>query len=139
MLQLLFYVILISVIFNPSTCTVDGELSNKINCLTDERKIWYIDVNKRFIRTFYDFSSHQLEPNKKSYNEVRICDLEIRFEVDNIAYSEWFQLNRLNKRDGQEYLLVEHVQCKSLSIATSSRFNLNLKLPLSPNIESKHR
>ena len=110
MLQFLFYVISISTILNYSSCTVREDLSNEINCSTDERKIWFIDVNKRFIRTFHDFSSHQLD-HVKSDNKMRVCDLEIRFKVDKITYSELFQLKRFkNHLNGQEYFLVEHLQ-----------------------------
>ena len=112
MLQLLSYVIFTIIIFADSNCSLNEDSNKEINCFTDEGNIWNVDVKKRFIRTFHNFSSFQLEHDKLNYR-MRVCDLVLNFELDNEVYSEWFQLKRLRKNDGVDYFLVEHLKVKS--------------------------
>ena len=109
MFQLSSYVLFVFVISTASNCILNEYSKKEINCSTDERNIWNIDVNKRFIRTFYNFSSYQLDRDMLNHR-MRVCDLILSFELDNEEYSEWFQLERLRKTDGREYFLVEHLK-----------------------------
>ena len=112
MLQLLSYVIFTTIIFAASNCSLNEDSSKEINCLTDEGNIWNVDVKKRFIRTFHNFSSLQFEHDKLNYR-MRVCDLVLSFELDDQVHSEWFQLKRLRKIGGRDYFLVEHLKVKS--------------------------
>ena len=112
MLQLLSYVIFTIIIFADSNCSLNEDSNKEINCFTDEGNIWNVDVKKRFIRTFHNFSSFQLEHDKLNYR-MRVCDLVLSFELDDQVHSEWFQLKRLRKIDGRDYFLVEHLKVES--------------------------
>lgn len=105
MSYLLFYMVLLSMI-NKIVCDVTKGSSNVIFCSIDEGEIWYIDVSRRFIRTFYDFSTRQLDHQETNY-KMRVCVLEMNFVVDDVEHSEWFQLLRLKDSSKEEYFLVE--------------------------------
>ena len=102
-------------VYTGFSYTLQEESNNEINCSPDEGNIWYIDVNKRFIRTFHNFSSLDLEHEKREI-QMRVCDLVLNFKLDNEIYSEFFELKRLIKADGLEYFLVEHIQVNNLEI-----------------------
>ena len=77
-------------------------------CLTDHTNISYIDIKKRFARTFHDFPPRQLRFQDFKY-VTRICDLELRFVVDEVEHVEHFKLNRFKYTDSHEYFFVRRV------------------------------
>ena len=107
------------IVYTGSSYTLHEESNNEINCSPDEGNIWYIDVNKRFIRTFHNFSSLGLD-HEKTEIKRRVCELVLNFKLDNEVYSEFFELKRLIKADGLEYFLVEHIQVNNLEIAATN-------------------
>lgn len=116
MLRFLCNLIYYLVVYTGSSYTLYEESYNEINCSPDEGNIWYIDVNKRFIRTFHNFSFPGVD-HEKIDTKMRVCDLVLNFKLDNEVYSEFFELKRLIKANGPEYFLVEHVQVNDLEIA----------------------
>ena len=77
-------------------------------CLSDHKNISYIDIKKRFVRTFHDFSPQQLKFQNFKY-VARICDLELRFVVEHVEHVEHFKLNHFKDTDSHEYFFVTRV------------------------------
>ena len=113
MIRLLFYLISILIISKIKCIVVTKHSLDESYCSIDKGKIWYVDVSRRFIRTFYNFSQSQLE-NQESDYKMRVCDLEMRFLLDQVEHTEWFQLKRLkHRKDSKEYFLIEHMQVRN--------------------------
>ena len=89
-------------------CTTKNVGFGEMHCLSDHTNISYIDIKKRFTRTFYDFSLRQLKFQDFKYAS-RICDLELRFVVEQIEHVEHFELNRFKDTDSHEYFFVRRV------------------------------
>ena len=104
-----FVILLIFILMMQLTCcTIDHVGFGGRLCLSDHTNISYIDIKKRFARTFYDFSPRQLIFQDFKY-VGRICDLELRFVVEQIEHVEHFELNRFKDTDSQEYFFVRRV------------------------------
>ena len=119
MLRFLCNMICFLIVYTGFSYSLQEESNNEINCSPDEGNIWYIDVNKRFIRTFHNFSSLGLD-HEKTEIKRRVCELVLNFKLDNEVFSEFFELKRLIKADGLEYFLVEHIQVNNLEISTTN-------------------
>ena len=105
----LFVILLIFIFTIKLTwCTTKNVGFGEMQCLSDHTNISYIDIKKRFTRTFYDFSPRQL--TFQDFNYVgRICDLELRFVVEHVEHVEHFELNRFKDTDSHEYFFVRRV------------------------------
>ena len=104
------FVILLILIFTIklTCCTTKNDCFGEMQCLPDHTNISYIDIKKRFARTFYDFSPRQLIFQDFKY-VGRICDLELRFVVEHVEHVEHFELNRFKDTDSHEYFFVRRV------------------------------
>ena len=101
---------------NNIKCTTSAtkESSDESYCSIDKGKIWYVEVSRRFVRTFYDFSTRHLENHESDY-KMRVCDLEMRFLLDHVEHSEWFQLKRLkDSKENNGYFLIEHMPVSTI-------------------------
>ena len=77
-------------------------------CLSDHTNISYMEIKKRFARTFHDFPPRQFRFQDMKY-ATRICDLELRFVVDQVEHVEHFELKRFKDTDSHEYLFVRRL------------------------------
>ena len=89
-------------------CTIDHVGFGGRLCLSDHTNISYIDIKKRFARTFHDFTQRQLRFQDFKY-VTRICDLELRFVVDQVEHVDHFELNRFKDTDSHEYFFIRRV------------------------------
>ena len=119
MFRLLFYLFCI-LKGSQINCIGGDHLNNRIMCPINNGKIWNIEVTRRFIRTFYDFSARQLEYQDLNF-KMRVCDLEMSFVVDDAEYTKSFRLERLKKANSNEFFFVEYMQ-----VRVYSKFNLIL-------------
>ena len=102
------FVILLILMINLTCCTMKRVGLGDMVCLSDHKNISYIDIKKRFVRTFHDFSPQQLKFQNFKY-VARICDLELRFMVEHMEHEEYFELNRYKDTDSHEYFFVRRV------------------------------
>ena len=104
-----FVILLIFILMMKLTCcTIDHVGFGGRLCLSDHTNISYIDIKKRFARTFHDFTQRQLRFQDFKYVS-RVCDLELRFVVEHVEHIEHFELNRFKDTDSHEYFFVRRV------------------------------
>ena len=89
-------------------CTTKNVGFGEMHCPSDHTNISYVDIKKRFTRTFDKFSPRQLKFQDFTYVS-RICDLLLRFVVDQNEHVEHFELNRFKDTDSHEYFFVRRV------------------------------
>ena len=104
-----FVILLIFILMMKLTCcTIDHVGFGGRLCLSDHTNISYIDIKKRFARTFHDFTQRQLRFQDFKYVS-RVCDLELRFVVEHVEHIEHFELNRFKDTDSHEYFFIRRV------------------------------
>ena len=104
-----FIILLILILtINLTCCNMNRVGVGDVVCLTDHRNISYIDIKKRFARTFHDFTPRQLR-FQDFMSVSRVSNLELRFVVEHVEHVEHFELNRFKDTDSHEYFFIRRV------------------------------